>query len=252
MVRVLAEDPGLARHLSGRALALATSEAIAPLVQLEPGTRTFLLDEPHTHGHFGLLVLDGLIARHTTFGLITSTELLGPADVARPWVPPREHAELIEVRWEVLAATRLAALDRDFANRVRPWPEIAAALLDRAAQLANSQLLLSALRQARRVEDRVLLALWHFAGRWGELHPEGRTMRLSDISGQTLAGVVGARRQSVSTALGQLADRGAIKRRPDGSITIPEEPPQLRHIQPQQHALSQHSNRRADDRSAPL
>jgi CRP/FNR family cyclic AMP-dependent transcriptional regulator len=252
MVRVLAEDPGLARHLSGRALVQATSEAIAPLVRLQAGTRSFLLEEPQTHGHLGLLVLDGLLARHATFGHITATELLGPCDLARPWAPPREHGEFIEVRWEALAPTRLAALDRDFANRVRPWPEIAAALLDRTAQLADSHLLLSALRQARRVEDRVLLALWHFAGRWGELHPEGRTLRLSNISGETLAGVVGARRQSVSTALGQLADSGAIKRHPGGSVTIAAQPSELQHVQSQQQALSEHPKRRAGDRSIPV
>lgn len=231
MVSVLTEDPGLARHLSARALAQASAEALAPLVRLQVGRQRFLVDEPLTHGHLGLLVLEGLIARHVAFGQIGATELLGPGDILRPWVNHRDHAEAVNGRWEVLARTRLAALDRDFANRVRPWPEIAAALLDRAIDRTDSQLLQSALRQTRRVDDRLLLALWHFAGRWGEVQDEHRTVSLPRITGEMLARIVGARRQSVSTALGALTDRGALTRRPDGTLIVHARPPQLDGIQ---------------------
>ncbi|HEY5189987.1 MAG TPA: helix-turn-helix domain-containing protein [Solirubrobacteraceae bacterium] len=230
-MQVLIEDPGLARHLSGRELAQATAVAIAPLMRVAPGTRRFLVNEPWTHGHLGLLVLDGLIARHVTVGQIAATEFLGPGDILAPWVSPREHAEPVQVRWEVLAPSRLASLDEQFGRRIGPWPQIPAALLDRAAQRADAQVLQAALRQARRVEDRVLLALWHFAGRWGHVGPEGRTVSLPKITGETLARVIGARRQSVSTALGQLVQRGAIERHADGSLTVPSKPPQLRPVQ---------------------
>jgi hypothetical protein len=243
MVRVLDEDPELGRHLSARALALASSAAIAPLLSLDEGPTSFLINEPDTHAHLGLLVLEGLIARHLSFGQIGSNEFLGPGDLLRPWARGGNRREVVHVRWEVLAPTRLAALDQDFANRVRAWPEIAAALLDRAAERSDSQALQAALRQAKRVEDRVLLALWHFAGRWGQIGPEGRIVTLPNITGEVLARFVGARRQSVSTALGQLTDSGAIKRRPDRSLVLPHEPPQLESIEP---------GRRATDRKPRL
>ena len=44
----------------------------------------------------------------------------------------------------------------------------------------------------------------------------------------TLAGMVGARRPSVTTALGQLSARGAIERRPDGGWILRGDPPERR------------------------
>lgn len=243
MVRVLDRDPELGRHLSAQALQQASSAAVAPLLRIDEGPTSFLIAEPASHAHLGLLVLDGLIARHLSFGQIGASEFYAPGDLLRPWPPRSDTAELREVRWEVLAPTLLAALDQDFANRVRPWPEIAAALLDRAAKRSDSQTLQAALHQAKRIEDRVLLALWHFAGRWGEIGPEGRIVRLPNITGELLARFVGARRQSVSTALGDLADSGALKRGPNGTVILPHEPPQLRRIQP---------GRRATDRKPRL
>jgi CRP-like cAMP-binding protein len=243
MVRVLDEDPELGRYLSGRSLELASSAAIAPLVRVEAGPTSFLIDASATHAHFGLLVLDGLIARHLSFGQIGASEFLAPGDVLRPWLTRGEGTEVVHVTWEALGASRLAALDEDFANRTRSWPEIATALLDRAAERSDSQALQSALHQTKTVEDRVLLALWHFAGRWGRVGPEGRMVSLPNITGELLARFVGARRQSVSTAISQLTATGAIKRSPGGVLILPREPPHLEHIAP---------GRRATDRKPRL
>ena len=48
-----------------------------------------------------------------------------------------------------------------------------------------------------------------------------------EVTGEVLANIVGARRQSGSTALTALSNRGAIQRRLDGSWLIREKPPQL-------------------------
>jgi CRP/FNR family cyclic AMP-dependent transcriptional regulator len=229
MVRVLDEDSALGR-LHPRSRDAARTAAIAPLLTLPPGVTRFLIDEAETHGHFGLLVLDGMVARHVTFGQISSTEFVGPGDAIRPWVVP-DGGETFNVRWEILSPTRLAVLDREFASRVRPWPEIAADLLDRSTARIHSQLLQAALRQAKRVDDRVLLALWHFAARWGTVGSEGRIVRIPNITGEVLARIVGARRQSVSTALNALQARGAIQRRPDGGWVIPDRPSQLEQLE---------------------
>ena len=243
MVRVLDEDPELGRYLSGRALELATSAAIAPVLRVQAGPTSFLIDVSETRAHFGLLVLDGLIARHLSFGQIGSSEFLAPGDLLRPWLNRGEGTEVVHVTWEALGTSRLAALDQDFANRTRSWPEIATALLDRAAERSDSQALQAALHQTRRVEDRVLLALWHFAGRWGRVGPEGRIVNLPNVTGELLARFVGARRQSVSTAISQLAATGDIKRMPGGTLILPREPPHLEAIAP---------GRRATDRKPRL
>jgi hypothetical protein len=232
IVRVLDEDPELGRHLASRALASASAAATAPLLRRDEGPTSFVIDEPAPAAHLGLLVLDGVIVRHLSFGQIGTNEFLGPGDLIRPWIRGASRREIAQVRWEVLAPARLAVLDPEFANRVCGWPEITAALLDRAAERADSQALQAALHQAKHVEDRVLLALWHFAGRWGQSGPEGRTITLHNITGEILARFVGARRQAVSSALGQLTDSGAIKREPDGRLILPAEPPQLNTITP--------------------
>ena len=74
------------------------------------------------------------------------------------------------------------------------------------------------------------LVLWHFAGRWGEVHSDERSVSLTNITGETLAKVVGARRQSVSTALGALADRGVIRRLPNGSLMVHRRPALLEDV----------------------
>jgi hypothetical protein len=53
--------------------------------------------------------------------------------------------------------------------------------------------------------------------------------------------MVGARRPSVTTALGQLISRGEIERRPDGGWLLRGEPPEA-HKRPAEHAPSYQSH----------
>jgi hypothetical protein len=227
MVRVLDADPGLAGALPPAELGRARAVAVARVLHLKRGIYLRLLGDGTAKGHLGLLVLDGLIARHLSFGEIAAPELLGPGDLLRPWTRASASGEVTQVRWQLLNDVRVASLGQEFAARIAPWPELTAALLDRIAQRADSQVLLAALRQARRVDSRVLLALWYLSGRWGEPEGSGRRLSIQRLTGETLARMVGGRRQSVSTALGHLADRGAIRRNYDGTLTILEPPPEL-------------------------
>jgi CRP/FNR family cyclic AMP-dependent transcriptional regulator len=236
VVSVLEEDPELGRALPPPAREEALIAALARVLTLDPAVHALRVAEPPPRAHLGYLVLDGLITVHVRFGSIWSTEFLGPSDVLRPWALST-RIEVTEARWETLTPTRLAALDRDFAHRVHPWPELTAALFDRYTERLASQLLQSALRKARRVEDRIWVALWHFAARWGRVSPEGRVVELPKVTGEVMANIVGARRQSVSTALSTLSDRGAIQRRLDGSWLIREKPPQLGEGPPPPHLV---------------
>jgi hypothetical protein len=55
--------------------------------------------------------------------------------------------------------------------------------------------------------------------------PEGVTVPLR-VTHQILAGVVGAQRPSVTTALGNLRRAGLVERRPDGSWLLHGGPPE--------------------------
>ena len=74
---------------------------------------------------------------------------------------------------------------------------------------------MQAIAHVTRVDDRLLALLWCLAERWGRVVPDGVLISLR-LSHRTLAGMVGARLPSVTTALGQLMARGDLERRPDG------------------------------------
>ena len=83
---------------------------------------------------------------------------------------------------------------------------------------------MQAIAHLTRVDDRLLALLWCLAERWGRVVPGGVLVSLR-LPHRTLAGMVGARRPSVTTALGQLIAREQIERRPDGAWILRGQPP---------------------------
>jgi hypothetical protein len=86
---------------------------------------------------------------------------------------------------------------------------------------------MQAIGHLTRVDDRLLALLWCLAERWGRVVPDGVLVNLR-LPHRTLAGMVGARRPSVTTALGQLIARNAIERRVDGGWILHGPPPEPR------------------------
>jgi len=125
-------------------------------------------------GNLGLLLVDGVLAREVTVGEYTCAELLGPGDILQPWlrIGP-EQSVATEVDWHAVEAVKLAILEREFTRRVAPWPEIPAAIARRLMQRTHWLGFHLAVCGLRRVDERVLLVLWHFADRWGTMTPQG-------------------------------------------------------------------------------
>src|SRR3954452_13421857 len=225
--RVLHEDPDLHDAVPDSERPRALTEAVARVETLDVG----MWDEPDSPGDhrdgFGLLVLDGMLARRVTLGRFDCTELLGQGDLLRPW--SFEGASLASVpsrvTWNVVEPVRLASLDRRFALSVSPWPEVAASLMDRIVQRARWLAFQLAVCHVVRVDTRLLLMMWHFADRWGRMTVEGARVKLP-VTHSVLASVVGARRPSVTTALGRLQDHGLIERLPDGAWLLLGSPPE--------------------------
>jgi CRP/FNR family transcriptional regulator, cyclic AMP receptor protein len=164
------------------------------------------------HTHLGLLVLDGLVLRRVTLGGRKGAELLGAGDLLQPWVRQMPYDTLFaEPGWEMLEASRLAILDRRFAARVAPWPEIAAALVARATERARMLAFQHVASHIPGLEGRLLALMWAFADRWGRVTREGVVIPLR-LTHATLAELVGASRPSVSTALARLAREGVLNR----------------------------------------
>jgi hypothetical protein len=162
--------------------------------------------------HLGLLILEGVVLRRVTLGGRKGAELLGEGDLLQPWVGQMPYDTLeAEPGWEVLEPTRLAILDRRFATRVSPWPEITAALVARVMDRARMLAFQHVASHIPGLEGRLLALMWAFADRWGRVTREGVVIPLR-LTHATLAELVGASRPSVSTAVARLAREGVLIR----------------------------------------
>lgn len=225
-VCVLDVEPELCDGLAADSLPSARRASVAATWSLPKGhwqSEPWMFD---CRGSLGLLILDGLLARHVGVGGMESVELIGPGDVLRPWIAiDGEISNHVHERWTVSRRTHLAILDRAFALAVSPWPEISANINDRLAMRVSWMAVSAAIQGLRRIDDRLLATLWSYADRWGRVTPEGVALEL-DLTHRVLAGVIGARRPSVTTALKALEATGALTRRADRSWLLHGERPE--------------------------
>ena len=201
-IRLLEADPDLAAGLSPEQSILATERVRVPVEAVDSES----LNDPDDRwdGAIGMLLLDGMVTRTLGVGDRSSTELLGAGDVLRPWQRDDEGLLPYRVEWRVLQPTRAALLDSRFASAVAPWPQVWSALLGRMMRRSRSQAVAMTLSHMNRVDQRLLLVFSHFAERWGRVRPDGIVVRLP-VTHETIGALVGARRPSVTSALGQLA-----------------------------------------------
>jgi CRP/FNR family transcriptional regulator, cyclic AMP receptor protein len=205
-------DPelGEAIPLDRRAAALTASEVATERVPEGPWTPA----DSRRDGFpgFGLLVVSGFLVRRVGREGRFGAELLGQGDLLRPWqAPGRVASRPFESEWQAVTTARLAVLDHEFARRVAPFPEIAERLVDRAMLRSRHLALELAIVQQRRIEDRLLMLLWLLADRWGYVTGGGVRLR-APLTHALLAELVAARRPSVTTALGNLAESGEVVR----------------------------------------
>jgi CRP/FNR family cyclic AMP-dependent transcriptional regulator len=174
--------------------------------------------------HLGLLLIDGLVAYETAMEDTVSTHLLGPGDIVRPW-QTTDPSRLLraERRWTVLAPAEMAVLDARLGAAMCRFPEIQAMIVDRLAEQMQRMAIAQAIGRLTGVDRRLLALFWHLAERWGRVATQGVQVPLALAHG-VLADLVGARRPTVSTALGKLASSGDLLRLPDGSWLLTGEP----------------------------
>jgi CRP/FNR family transcriptional regulator, cyclic AMP receptor protein len=157
----------------------------------------------------GALILDGLFALEVHVGGRTATELLGPGDLMQ--YPSKDVDQLLEreVTRRALVPSRVAVLDREFLDRVRPWPEVTLSLLRRSHKRAVNLNFERAVCSHPSLELRLALLLWHLAERWGRVEPGGVHLQLP-LTHALLGRLVAAERPSVSRSLGQLYEHGLV------------------------------------------
>jgi CRP-like cAMP-binding protein len=226
VVHVLAEDPRLGAHLTADELSAATQHLVAAELRLPEGPWHAAPSVGGAPGDLGLLVVDGSLSRDLTVGRHRCAELLGPGDVLRPWDADDGDAAPVrhETRWRALEPARLAVLDARFAAVAGGFPPLLAEVVSRTLRRSRDLAVLLAIAAMPRLDARLLAALWHLADRWGRVGRDGTLLPLR-LTHETLAGLVGAQRPSVTTALRALERRGAVRRDAGGGWLLLGDPP---------------------------
>lgn len=214
---------GVGPGVRGYASAVSASPHVAAppsagrAIRLEPGPWEPAAQLASGQAAIGFLVVEGLVARDVVLGAGVAADLLGPGDLA---VAGDDAGFLpIRVDWFVCTPAQVTYLDEALLASLRERPDLAARLLFRASQQASRQAVHRTISQLPRVELRLLALLWHLAERWGRVGQHGVVVPIA-LTHAALGRMVGARRPTVSLALKQLDEEGAVHRRGDGAWVL--------------------------------
>jgi CRP/FNR family transcriptional regulator, cyclic AMP receptor protein len=226
VISIIDADPDLGELLDPAERERARRGTVTRVRRLSPGKWMAIEALEEAAYHQGFLVIDGLLSREVDVLGRRCVELIGDADVLRPWGwdPTGSHVNA-EVEWMVLEPTRMAVLDHALVSQMNPWPQLGLELFARGTRRAHWLAVALAISHHPRVDDRLLLTLWQVAERWGRVRPDGITVPLP-LSHERLASLVGAHRPAVTTAMGELTRAGLVSRGADRFWVLHGGPPE--------------------------
>jgi CRP/FNR family cyclic AMP-dependent transcriptional regulator len=225
LVHLLEVDPDLGENLELSAREEATKYVRARVFKVAPGAWH---PQEINHGTTGLLLLSGLMVRTVHLGPTSSSEVVGPTDILRPW-----ETDLIRdlipapTDWRVLEEARVAVLDEHVTALLGRWPELSAAVSSRLLRRARSLAYLMAAQHFLRVEDRLLATLWHLGGMWGRVTPRGVVVPFR-LTQEMLAEIIGAQRPTTTGAIRSLERQGRLARDEQRRYVLLGDPPDWR------------------------
>lgn len=215
-VALLKVDEQLGQGLSPAERALAERALVAPAMRLPAGPWDPTPLAQHGRSSLGLLLVAGTLSHTLTLDGRTTSQLIGPGDVMRPW-PDSSVACLGSTceGWIVLAPSVVALFDRRLITLCARWPSVLVELSCRTTRQMNCLALQVAIARIPRIDDRLLVLFWRIAQRWGRVTPDGVLIPLA-LTHEAIASLVVASRPPVSTALAQLAREGLLRRTSEG------------------------------------
>jgi CRP/FNR family transcriptional regulator, cyclic AMP receptor protein len=218
--RLLEVDPDLGRFLSREELSEARRVAV-PLLTL--GTETDALDELlREHRAFAALLLDGMVLEQVQIGDQVGMRLLGPGEIVS--LTDGTSSMLVgEASVRAIPRTSLALLGHEFLLAARRWPGLIPGLNLRSAEQAERLATHLVICQLPRVDQRLLALMWLLAESWGRVTPTGTNLPLK-LTHDALGALIGARRPTVTLALRDLCERGAIVRQDQGWLLLERAP----------------------------
>jgi hypothetical protein len=222
LVSVLDADAGLAELVPQDRRSEARRATAAATLTLTAGPWKEARHPDRGRGGYGLLLLEGTMIRRASVDGRHGAELLGPGDLLRPWQRDA-HVLGVEWTWRAVTPVRLAVLDPRWAARAAPWPQLGAELAGRALARSIRTVVVMAIAQQPKLEERLWMLFWELADRYGRVHADGVHLDLP-LTHELLSHLAGARRPSVSGALARLASTGRLHR--DGrSWVLSGDPP---------------------------
>jgi hypothetical protein len=220
-VRLLEVEPDIGRFLTAAEQKAALSELIVPTLAIDRDTPD-VMALIESAGAFGGLLLEGVLAQELQLGDQLTILLLGPGDAL--WLSGGPlPVVLSSVRCTVPVPTRMALLGSELLIAARRWPRIVSGLQLRLAQQNDRLAAQLAICQLPRVDQRVLALMWLLAESWGRVTQAGTRVPLG-LTHDVLGALVGARRPTVTLAMRELTERGAIIRQDHGWLLL-EAPP---------------------------
>lgn len=214
-VRLLEVEPDIGQFLSREEQADA-AELMVPVARISPG-RLELSELLAERRAFAGMILDGMVLAHPRLGAHRALRLLGPGDVIAPH--ESRSALLSQMRWTVAPDTEVMILGDELLAAARQWPRLVGGLNARLAEQAQRLEVQLLLCQLPRVSDRVLGMMWLLAESWGRVTAAGVTLPLA-LTHEMIGEMIGARRPTVSLAVGELVRRGAILRQDRGWLLL--------------------------------
>jgi CRP/FNR family transcriptional regulator, cyclic AMP receptor protein len=170
------------------------------------------------YGAFGAFVLDGMVLQSLRLGTHSGLRLLGPGDVLSLTEIP--HSMLVvESSTKATIPSRLVLFEREMLLAVRRWPQIAAGLHAHTGEQAERLTTQLMICQLPRVDERLLALMWLLAESWGQVTPTGTLLPIA-LTHAALGGLIGARRPTVTLALGNLSQAGVVRRQPRGWMLL--------------------------------
>jgi CRP/FNR family transcriptional regulator, cyclic AMP receptor protein len=207
-IRLLDADPDFGRFLTPDERHEA---AVLTVPVVHAGTGPLDTDALLEHnGAFGAFIVEGMLACHLRVGEQAGMRVLGPGDILS-FGASAPSMILVERGCRVVAPAQLALLGRDVLVGAHRWPRLTAGLHVHTAEQIERVAVQLAICQLPRVEDRLLALLWLLAESWGRVTPSGTALPIN-LTHETLGALVGARRPTVTLALGELTTRGALLR----------------------------------------
>jgi CRP-like cAMP-binding protein len=219
-------EPELARFLTPDERA-ELGPVLVPTQQLQRGA-VDVCEVLEAADSFAAFVLDGMVLQRLRVSDQLGLRLMGPGDVVSLTKQPRSML-LSHSDCQVALDTTLALLGGDVMLATRRWPQIMAGLHIRAAEQLDRLAAQLVICQLPRVEERLLAILWLLAESWGHVTRAGTSLPIS-LTHDVLGGLIGARRSTVTLALGELSERGALVRQGAGWLLLEPPPSASGHI----------------------